>query len=62
MPIIIRGVTVSPQTVNVGSSFTIVVRAEEGTWGTLKDDYTTWSEVRSQFDSWAKVKDYQPKT
>lgn len=58
MAIQIKSVTVTPNTVTVGQSFSIKIAAEEVYWSTLKDDFTDWGEVRRSFTNWNRVKDY----
>ena len=58
MSVLIKSVTISPNNLTVGQSFTVQVHAEEGTWNTLKNDLQSWGEVRRSFANWNKVKDF----
>lgn len=58
MSVLIKSVTISPNNLTVGQSFTVQVHAEEVTWNTLKNDLQSWGEVRRSFANWNKVKDF----
>lgn len=58
MPILIKGINISPQSLKVGDSFTIIVNAEDTTWETINDTFQSWGEVRRSFQNWDKVKNF----
>lgn len=58
MSVLIKAVSISPNELNVGESFSIQVHAEEATWTTLKTDLESWDDVKDSFTSWTKVKDF----
>lgn len=58
MPVLIKGINISPNTLNVGSEFTVTVLAEESTWNSVKTELQTWGDVRRSFTNWNRVKDF----
>lgn len=58
MPVLIKAVTITPNTLNVGEQFQIKIKAEESTWNSVKTELQSWGEVRRSFASWTKVKDF----
>ncbi len=51
-------VTVSPQSVLVGQTVTIEAKISEGSWQTIKENFTSWDDVKNSFASWDDVKNY----
>ena len=47
-----------PVIVQVGEPITIVVTAEDVSWGTIKNDFQTWGDVKNSFSNWNGVKNY----
>ena len=47
-----------PVAVNVNEQFTIMVTAEDVTWGTIKKDFQSWNDIKTSFSNWNGVKNY----
>lgn len=47
-----------PVTVNVGEQVTIMVTAEDVTWGTIKTDFQTWNDIKTSLTDWKSVQNY----
>lgn len=58
MAISVKSVTISPNVVTVGGSFTITITAEDVSWNTIKNDFQDWQEVKSTLTNWKAVQNY----
>lgn len=58
MPVLIKAVTITPNTLNVGEQFQIRIKAEESTWNNVRTELQSWGEVRRSFTNWNRVKDF----
>ena len=58
MAVEIKDVTISPNKVTTGQTFTVTILAIDACWEDLKKDFATWGEVRRRFTNWNKVKNY----
>ena len=58
MPVLIKAVTITPNTLNVGELFTVQISAEEANWNSLRTELQGWGEVRRNFTNWDRVKNF----
>ena len=58
MPVLIKGISITPNTLKVGELFTVQISAEESTWNNVKTELQSWGEVRRSFTNWNRVKDF----
>ena len=58
MAISVKAVTITPNVVTVGATFTITITAEDVSWKTIKTDFQNWEEIKSTLTDWKAVQNY----
>ena len=58
MAVSIRMVSITPNNVNTGQSFTITITATDVSWETIKEDFINWNDIKSNNQNWNVVKNY----
>lgn len=57
--IAIKEVSIVPNTVTTGQSYTISVKVFEVDWNTIKTDFNTWELIKQTLANWGSVKNYE---
>ena len=58
MAVRIINVTITPQTAVVNQSVTMEVQVTEGSWATIKENYTSWETIKNTFENWLAIKNW----
>ena len=58
MAVKISEVTILPNVVKVGETFTVTITAVDVTWEVIKNDFKTWNDIKTDLNSWNSVLNY----
>ena len=58
MAVKISSITMSPNEVKVGQSFTVTIAAVDVTWEILKNEFENWNKIKTERSNWRDVLNY----
>ena len=61
MSILIKSLTITPNELYTGQSFTISAKVEEVSWNLIKNDLNNWQSVKDGFTDWNSLKNFTRK-